>query len=65
MTELQLNATHVDATLEQVGGKRVTKRMRRDWLLDTAAALGLPAEKRHCMSGDGLSRDLAGVVLNA
>src|SRR5882724_6138784 len=60
VTEQQLNGTHVSTTFEQVGGEGVTQRVGRDWLLDTAAAVGLLADTLYCESGNWLACDVAG-----
>src|SRR4030095_6446997 len=43
VTEQQLNAAHVGAGFEQVGGKRVAQGVRSDWLGDASRAVCLAA----------------------
>jgi len=43
MTEQQLNGTNVGALFQQVNGKSVSKRMRRDRFWDLANTVGLLA----------------------
>ena len=58
MPEQQLDAPHVGAGLQKVGGKGVTQRMRRDRLGDAAGALRLLARLAHGIAGDGPLRDV-------
>src|SRR6516162_8479768 len=59
MTEQQLNGADVDALFQQVNGKSVSKRMRRDRLRDLANTTGLLALKVNRVSCDVLPREVS------
>ena len=59
MTEQQLNGADVDPLFQQVNGKSVSKRMRRDGLRDLANTTGLLALKVNRVSCDVLPREVS------
>ena len=59
MTEQQLNGTNIGALFQQVNGKSVTKRMRRDGLGDLANTVGLLALFFNRKSCDVLAREVS------
>src|SRR6516225_1064643 len=59
MTEQQLNGTNIGALFQQVNGKGVTKRMRRDGFRNLANLVGLLALVLNCRSCDVLAREVS------
>ncbi len=54
MTEQQLDRAHVGAGFEQVRGKRMAQRMRRDGLADAGTTAGVLAGLSHYVGTNGL-----------
>ena len=59
MTEQQLNGANISALFQQVNGKSVSKRMRRDRFRDLANTVGLLALTVNRASCDVLAREVS------
>src|SRR5215469_8382877 len=59
MTEQQLNGTNIGALFQQVNGKSMSKRMRRDRFRDLATPVGLLALTVNRASCDVLAREVS------